>query len=137
MDELTIGEVARQAGLQTSAVRYYESLGLLPVPRRVNGRRRYGPEAARQLAVLQFARRAGFTLAEMRTLFNGFAAEQPPRAHFEALAREKLDELEAVMARARQMQAVLEAGLACGCVRLEECELVLGAAERQNPRGSP
>lgn len=125
MEDLTIGDVARQAGLRTSAVRYYESLGLLPAPRRVNGRRRYGPEAARQLAVLQFARRAGFTLAEMRTLFNGFAPGQPPRARFEALAHQKLEELEAVIAQARQMQAVLEAGLVCGCVSLEECELVL------------
>jgi hypothetical protein len=48
------------------------------------------------------------------------------KARFEALARHKLGELDAVIARARQMQAVLEAGLACGCVRLEECELVLG-----------
>ena len=122
--ELTIGAVARQAGLRTSALRYYESLGLLPAPRRVNGRRRYGPDAVRQLQALQFARRAGFTLAEMQTLFNGFRPGQPPKARFRSLAKQKLTELDAVIARARQMQQVLEAGLACGCVRLEDCPLV-------------
>src|SRR5687767_8726981 len=91
---LTIGAVARQAGLRTSALRYYESLGLLPAPRRVNGRRRYGPDALRQLQVLQFARRAGFTLAEMQTLFNGFRPGQPPKARFRRLAEHKLAELD-------------------------------------------
>lgn len=129
MNDLPIGEVARQVGLRPSAVRYYESLGLLPAPRRVNGRRRYGPEAVRQLALLQFARRAGFSLAQMRTLFNGFAPGTAPRAQFDALAHGKLRELDAVIAQAQHMQQLLTAGLACGCVRLEECELVLGTLQ--------
>jgi len=40
MKELTIGEIARYAGIETSAIRYYESVGLMPPPRRVNGRNR-------------------------------------------------------------------------------------------------
>jgi MerR family redox-sensitive transcriptional activator SoxR len=123
-EDMPIGEVARQAGLRTSALRYYESIGLLPAPRRVNGRRRYGLDAVRQLQVLQFAQQAGFTIAEMQTLFNGFAPGQPPKARFRALAQQKLGELDQVIARARQMQQVLESGLACGCVRLEDCELI-------------
>ena len=70
MEELTIGEVARQAGIRPSALRYYESIGLLPVPRRVNGRRRYDPAIVQQLTVLQVARQAGFTIAEIQTLFH-------------------------------------------------------------------
>ena len=129
METLSIGEVAARVGLRTSAVRYYESLGLLPTPRRVNGRRRYSEEAVRQLAMLQFARRAGFTLGETKVLFNGFRPSSPPRARFNALAQTKLAALDDVIARAQQMQAILRAGLACGCVRLEECELMVGAAE--------
>jgi DNA-binding transcriptional MerR regulator len=82
--------------------------------------------------VLRFARQAGFTLAEMQTLFNGFGPGQPPKARFQALAEHKLAELDAVIARARQMQQVLEAGLACGCVRLEDCELIAAAAEQRS-----
>ncbi len=129
--ELSIGEVARQAGLRTSALRYYESLGLLPAPRRVNGRRRYGPDAVRQLTVLQFAQQAGFTLAEMQTLFNGFTPGQPPKARFKALAQHKLSELDDVIARAQAMQQVLRAGLACGCVRLEDCDLITATARQR------
>ncbi len=42
---LTIGELAKRTGVATSALRYYEELGLLPAPGRVSGQRRY-PESA-------------------------------------------------------------------------------------------
>ena len=66
----------------------------------------------------------------MQTLFNGFRPGQPPMARFRRLAEHKLTELDAVIVRARQMQQVLEAGLACGCVRLEDCELIAAEAAR-------
>ena len=43
--KLTISEVARQAGIRASAIRYYESVGLLPPPQRVSGQRRYHEDA--------------------------------------------------------------------------------------------
>lgn len=51
MEELTIGVVARRTGLATSAIRYYEQLGLLPPRQRVNGRRRYGERVFQQLVL--------------------------------------------------------------------------------------
>ena len=47
---LTIGEVAEQAGVATSALRYYDELGLLPPATRVSGQRRYRPEAVARSA---------------------------------------------------------------------------------------
>jgi MerR family transcriptional regulator, redox-sensitive transcriptional activator SoxR len=123
MDDLSIGEVARRSGLRTSAVRYYEEAGLLPPPARVNGRRRYSPDIVRVLAVLQFAQRAGFTLDEIRTLFHGFGAETPLNERWEAMAQAKLRELDDLIARAEQMKRAIAAGLACGCVRVEDCVL--------------
>ena len=64
-EELTIGEVARRAGIRTSAIRYYESVGLLPAPPRMSGRRRYDPSIVQRLAVLHLAQEAGFTMAEI------------------------------------------------------------------------
>ncbi len=119
--ELTIGEVARRAGLRPSAVRYYESVGLLAPPKRVNGRRRYDPGVIEQLAMIQLAQQAGFTLAETRTLLHGFAAPTPPAARWQALAHQKLIEVESLIARAQQMKRILEAGLRCQCATLEEC----------------
>ena len=126
MEELTIGAVARQAGLRPSALRYYESIGLLPAPRRVNGRRRYDPNTLQQLTVLRFARQAGFTIAEMQTLFHGFGPETPPAARWQALAEQKLGELDTLIERAQHMREVLKAGLGCGCLRMEDCLIVEG-----------
>ena len=55
MDDLAIGDVARQAGIRPSAVRYYESIGLLPAPRRVSGRRRYDRNTVQLLKIVQLA----------------------------------------------------------------------------------
>lgn len=124
MGEMTIGEVARRAGLRPSALRYYEEAGILPAPRRLNGRRRYDPSVVQRLEVVRFARRAGFTLAEIRTLFHGFRTETPFGERWRALAQAKLRELDALVARAAQMRRAIEGGLACGCLRVEDCRFV-------------
>jgi len=125
MDEFAIGEVARRAGIRTSALRYYERIGLLPAPRRVSGRRRYDERTVQMLKVIQLAQGAGFTVAEIQTLLHGFAPDTPPAARWQPLARKKLEELDALIARAQQMKQVLATGLNCGCLRLEECAVVL------------
>ena len=58
--ELTIGEVARHAGLAASTIRYWESAGLLDAPERVGGKRRYDPQALRQTSLIVMIKRAGF-----------------------------------------------------------------------------
>ena len=72
MPELVISEVARQVGLQASAIRYYERIGLLPQALRMSGQRRYDTTALYRLALIQRARQLGFTLTEIRDLFFGF-----------------------------------------------------------------
>lgn len=119
--ELTIGEVARQIGLRPSALRYYESIGLLPASRRVNGRRRYDESILQRLALLQLAQRAGFTMAEIQTLFHGFAPDTPPATRWQELAQKKMGELDSLIARTQQMKHFLEGGLRCQCLRLEDC----------------
>jgi MerR family redox-sensitive transcriptional activator SoxR len=121
MEELTIGEVARRAGIRSSALRYYESIGLLPAPQRVNGRRRYDSSVLHMLGVIHLAQQAGFTMAEIQTLFYGFAPETPPMERWRPLAEHKLGEVRALIARAQQMQRILESLLSCGCLHLEDC----------------
>ncbi len=63
---LTIGEVAQRAGLRASAIRYYEDIGVLPVPERVyGGHRRYSERVFQRLAFIQLAQQAGFSMAEI------------------------------------------------------------------------
>ena len=120
---LEIGEIARRAGLRPSAIRYYERLGLLPEPDRVSGRRRYHPHVLKLLAAIDVSKRAGFSLAEIATLF-AFAPSVSPSERWQRLAQSKLLEIEALIARAEAMREVLRRGLECGCVRLEDCELI-------------
>ncbi|HEU5380684.1 MAG TPA: MerR family transcriptional regulator, partial [Ktedonobacteraceae bacterium] len=122
MEELTIGEVARRAGMRTSALRYYESVGLLPPPRRVaGGHRRYDTSILELLAILRMAQQAGFTLAEMHLLVAGFDASTPASERWQQLAQSKLKEVEAIIAHAQQTKRMLERLLQCGCLYLGEC----------------
>lgn len=132
MEELTIGEVARRAGIRPSAIRYYESSGLLPAPRRSSGQRRYDAGVLQRLAIIQLAQEAGFSIAEIKSLFYDFADDTPASLRWQALATHKLAEVEARIARAQEMKRVLEECLLqCRCLSLEECARLID--ERQNP----
>jgi MerR family transcriptional regulator, redox-sensitive transcriptional activator SoxR len=119
---LSIGEIARRAGLKASSIRYYESLGVLPEPARVSGQRRYRPDVLRQLTVIGIAQEAGFSLEEIRDLLSGSGGARPSE-RLQALARRKLPEVNALIARAAAMRAWLEAASACECPDFEACAL--------------
>jgi len=127
-EAMTIGEVAAKAGIRPSALRYYESVGVLPRPQRVNGRRRYDGEMFRgvldRLAVVSIAQQAGFSVAEIRTLLDGFSDETPPSERWRVMAHEKLPEVEILIERAQGMKRVLERGLGCECLSIADCALL-------------
>lgn len=120
-NQLTIGEVARRSGLRTSAIRYYEQEGLLPAPPRASGRRSYSGEVFTALAVIRLSQEAGFTIPEIRKLMTGFG-DEPASARWRRLAKDKLAEVDAMIERAQAMKALLEEGVRCGCLRLEDCK---------------
>ncbi len=122
---LTIGEVARRAGVRASAIRYYEEAGLLEEPERVGGKRRYDEEALRRLALIGSAKRAGFTLGEIRTLLHGFPTGTGAAQRWQALASEKLVEVDEAIAQLRQTRGLLEEALRCECASLDECARLL------------
>lgn len=123
-DTLAIGEVAKRAGLQASAIRYYERVGLLPEPERNSGRRRYRPDVLQLLAAIEVSKDAGFSLEEIKRLFHGFDPATPPSQRWRRLAQAKVRELDALAERIEGMRLLLERGLECGCLRLEDCELL-------------
>ncbi|HLJ66881.1 MAG TPA: MerR family transcriptional regulator [Chloroflexota bacterium] len=130
MNDLSIGEVARRAGIRASAIRYYEQAGLVTAPQRRSGQRRYRPDILDRLALIQFARDAGFTIAEIRQLFEGFEDQTPASLRWQILARAKLAEVDALLARAERMRTLLGQALACGCLRLEDCARAIHARRR-------
>ena len=77
-----------------------------------------------RVAIVRVAQEAGFNVAEIRTLLRGFAREVPPSARWRALASAKLEEIEALITRAQAMKRVLNEGLECECLRLEDCAVL-------------
>ncbi len=114
---LTIGELARRAGVTTSALRYYEELGLLPAPARVSGQRRYPASAARLVAAILLYSDAGFTLAEQKALLTS----GPGEPGWRRLAQRKLDELDKQITRAQAAREAISHGLRCPHEDLAQC----------------
>jgi len=130
MAELRIGEVAARSGLATSAIRFYEAERLIPKPDRRNGQRVYPEAVLDQLALIDLAKRAGFTVAEIKQLVAGFARRAPPGERWRALARSKRAELDRRIAEAEAMKAVLERVTRCRCPTVEDCARAMRAAGR-------
>ena len=121
MSDYSIGEVARMAGIASSAIRYYERVGLLPKAHRVAGKRRYSDDALSRLAVIKLAKEVGFTLAETKTLIDGIARGERHTVRLQALARAKLPEVEEMLRRAQLMRRLLRAAQSCQCPGLDQC----------------
>jgi MerR family transcriptional regulator, redox-sensitive transcriptional activator SoxR len=121
--QLTIGEVARKAGVAASSIRYYESIGLLPVPDRLHGQRRYDTEVLGKLAFIGVAQGAGFKLDEIKELVHGVDGADGIGGQIRSLSSRKLHEVEALLERTKAMKGWLEVAQACGCETPAECAL--------------
>jgi DNA-binding transcriptional MerR regulator len=120
---LGIGEVARRSGKAASTIRYYEDIGLLPQPRRVSGRRRYGAGVVRTLAVIETSQRAGLSLDDVRLLLRASADDAATTGRLREVAERKLPELREAIERAQVVQAWLEDAARCRCPTLDDCPL--------------
>ncbi|MBO0796528.1 MAG: MerR family transcriptional regulator [Ktedonobacteraceae bacterium] len=121
MEELTISEVARRTGLRPSAIRYYESVNLLPAPRRVSGQRRYDVAILDRLSFIQVAQKLGFSLAEIQFLFHHQEENISLAEGWQVLARQKLAEVDTLIQRAHSMKQLLVRGMDCTCSNLHDC----------------
>jgi MerR family redox-sensitive transcriptional activator SoxR len=121
--ELTIGEVARRAGLATSSIRYYERRGLLPEPERVHGQRRYDTAVLGKLGFIGVAQSAGFKLREIKDLIDGVDSADGMGQQMRSLSSRKLDEVEALLERTKAMKGWLQVAQECGCASPAECTL--------------
>ncbi|HRD12679.1 MAG TPA: MerR family transcriptional regulator [Mycobacterium sp.] len=115
---MTIGEVARRAGVAPTTLRYYEQIGLLTATQRVGGQRRYDESALSRLEVIRMCKIAGFSLEEIAVLF---ADDEPGRPASRALAQAKLAEIDSQMALLARAREVVEWGMACTCPSIDAC----------------
>jgi MerR family redox-sensitive transcriptional activator SoxR len=119
-DLLSISEVVRTTGLQSSALRYYEKAGLIKSHTRVGGRRHYEHSVLQRLAVIALLKEVGFTITEVSELMRGKGGPQGWRS----MAHDKLGEIDAHLERVNAARELLTAALGCGCSALDTCDLV-------------
>jgi MerR family transcriptional regulator, redox-sensitive transcriptional activator SoxR len=119
MPDLSIGEVARRAGLRTSALRYYEKIGLLPRPPRVGGQRRYDPHILDRLAIVRLGQYVGLRITEIKWLLNDVPGRPPPE-RWRELARDRLIQVNALIAEAKSIRRLLQMTLDHKCPKLVE-----------------
>jgi MerR family transcriptional regulator, redox-sensitive transcriptional activator SoxR len=137
---MRIGELAKRTGLAPSAIRFYEEQGLLPTAPRLSGRREFDAAALAHLTVLQLAKDAGFTLAEVRCLVNEFGKNR-----WRSLAERKLVEVRVAAARLQEMTFLLEKLLRCDCPDIDFCGQTIrrsmsrsnGSSRRSRGRNGP
>jgi MerR family redox-sensitive transcriptional activator SoxR len=106
--QLTIGEVAAQAGVATSTIRYYERRGLLAADARVSGQRRYTTESLRRLVFIGMLQDAGLALDDIDGILH--AADV---AEWKRIAARRLEVLDEEIAQLQHAREILAAALHC------------------------
>ena len=121
MSGLSIGQLAEKAELNTSTLRYYESVGLLPFPERKNGQRRYDERLLERINFIKIAQQTGFSIQEMVILLEGFESSDTLSDRWEQMAKQKSLELEERKKQLNSMIQILDSGLSCKCLSWSEC----------------
>jgi MerR family transcriptional regulator, redox-sensitive transcriptional activator SoxR len=137
---MKIGELARRAGLNPSAIRYYERVGVLHSPHRASGQRCYPAEALDRVLLVRFASEMGFTLPEIKLFLQGLRNDAPVGPLWRKFAQRKIIEVDNSIRRSRQLKSLLEHLLDCRCPSLQVCVRRLSLSPRLRrirPRRKP
>ncbi|MBW7475287.1 MerR family transcriptional regulator [Paenibacillus oenotherae] len=121
MNGLSIGQLAAKAGLNASTLRYYESVGLIPIQERKNGQRRYDERLLERIHFIKIAQQTGCTIPEIVILLEGFEADHSISDRWEQLAKRKRSDLEERKQQLNAMIQILDRGLSCKCLTWSEC----------------
>ena len=122
---LSIGEVAERTGVATSALRFYESEGLIESERSGGNQRRYERSVLRRVAVIKAAQRAGISLSEIGEAIGSLPSGRTPnRQDWERLSRSWERSLEARIDRLTKMRDDLAECIGCGCLSIDNCGLL-------------
>jgi len=127
MKSLTIGHLAREAGVNLETVRYYERRGLLPKPpRSASGYRLFPSDAARRLRFIRRAQEIGFSLKEIRELLSLRVSRTTTSRDIRARAEAKIVDIDArIRSLGSMKKALRKLTNGCeGCVPVTECPIL-------------
>jgi MerR family redox-sensitive transcriptional activator SoxR len=125
VDELlTIGQVSNRTGVATSALRFYEDIGLITSERTQGNQRRYERAVIRTVSVIKAAQEVGLTLSEVSdALANLPNGRTPTKADWSRLARGWKSDLDARIKELTALRDELGDCIGCGCLSLQSCAL--------------
>lgn len=124
--DVPIGKAAEASGVKVPTIRYYEQIGLLPVPERTEGNRRlYGRADLERLTFIRHARELGFEIDAIRTLLTLQDRPDQSCAEADALARSHLVDVEKRIASLLALKAELDRMVeGCSHGRVEDCRVI-------------
>ena len=123
-DLLTIGTIAKRSGVNASALRYYESLGLIESLRSDAGHRRYRRSVLRRVAYIVFAQRLGFQLEEIATQLDGLPKHHAPTGEeWNTLSQTWMQRVDERIQELTQLRSSLENCIGCGCLSMKVCHV--------------
>ena len=121
---LSIGEAARRSGVATSALRFYESRGLIHSVRASGNHRRYARATLRRIAIIRVAQTLGLSLAEIATAFENLPEQRnPTRKDWQRLSTRWERQLDQRIADLQNLRDRLDGCIGCGCLSLTKCTL--------------
>jgi MerR family redox-sensitive transcriptional activator SoxR len=124
-DDLTIGALSKRTGVATSALRYYESEGLIHAERSPGGQRRYARATLRRVSFIRIAQQVGLSLDEIRSALASLPdSRTPDEKDWERLSASWRPRLDAQIAVLERLRDRLDGCIGCGCLSLSYCRLL-------------
>lgn len=131
MAQLTIGDLATRTGLAVSAIRFYETHGIVKPLRNPGGHRRYGRHDLRRLSFAMAAQRLGFSLTEIADQMTDLPDHKAPsKADWTRISTYFRTRIDARIAALEDLRDKLDGCIGCGCLSLESCALYNPADEK-------
>jgi MerR family redox-sensitive transcriptional activator SoxR len=121
---LSIGDLSARTGLAVSAIRFYETHGIVAPLRNDGGHRRYGRADIRRLSFVMAAQTLGFPLAEIAEHLKGLPAHKAPsKADWTRISKTFRIKIDARIAALTDLRDKLDGCIGCGCLSLQSCAL--------------
>jgi MerR family transcriptional regulator, redox-sensitive transcriptional activator SoxR len=124
VQELTVGQLAARSGVAVSALRFYESEGLLSAGRTTGNQRRYSRDALRRVAFIRASQRVGIPLRSIKEAFDALPGNRAPtRQDWARLSATWRRDLEDRIAQLESLRDRLSDCIGCGCLSIDRCSL--------------
>ncbi|MCC5970747.1 MAG: redox-sensitive transcriptional activator SoxR [Pararhodobacter sp.] len=121
---LTMQQMVKRSGVEASALRYYESLGLITAERSTGGQRRFPRSMLRRVAFIVFAQRVGLSLDEIgRELARLPTGRVPKGEDWSRLSATWVSRIDERISELERLKAGLDDCISCGCLSLDQCAL--------------